>query len=415
MKKFYTFALAAVVAVSASAKSYEISQISGRMKARNVEKISLGEKSDLSLVTKMVKVKAAADAAAAPIEGDYRITIGDYYFQSSVGDFTESAKITRDGDKITISCDYFVDDVTAAYDEATGAITFTEGAVEPFNNNGTVLYYQFRPFAYDEKKGIVAGSYSATYADGIITFPADHGFSWPAFGDEAMTTSKGYMDLFDVISLETKANFVEYTECDWTENLIFGLFGQGDAVNTAVAKTAVTYNKVDKYYEIGDAFQATYAKIGFTSSSPALKVDASDPDNCVIELNPTGINGGEEEGEDGDYYLVSRSFAVSDPTAVADDQRIKCVEDEKTITITFPVKSTLLYAAGVQKLYTASPAVSTLVINKEDAGVSDIVVDQDSNAPVEYYNLQGVRVAEPAAGQLVIRRQGTKVAKVLVK
>lgn len=35
--------------------------------------------------------------------------------------------------------------------------------------------------------------------------------------------------------------------------------------------------------------------------------------------------------------------------------------------------------------------------------------------PVEYYNLQGVRLEEPAPGQIVIRRQGNKVEKILVK
>ena len=41
-------------------------------------------------------------------------------------------------------------------------------------------------------------------------------------------------------------------------------------------------------------------------------------------------------------------------------------------------------------------------------------VEADANAPVEYYNLQGVRVAEPANG-LYIRRQGNTATKVLVK
>lgn len=45
-------------------------------------------------------------------------------------------------------------------------------------------------------------------------------------------------------------------------------------------------------------------------------------------------------------------------------------------------------------------------------GISDITVDE--NAPVEYYNLQGVRVANPENG-LYIRRQGNKAVKVLVK
>lgn len=41
-------------------------------------------------------------------------------------------------------------------------------------------------------------------------------------------------------------------------------------------------------------------------------------------------------------------------------------------------------------------------------------IEADTNAPVEYYNLQGVRVANPESG-LYIRRQGNKVAKILVK
>lgn len=49
----------------------------------------------------------------------------------------------------------------------------------------------------------------------------------------------------------------------------------------------------------------------------------------------------------------------------------------------------------------------------DQAGIEDVVVD-DSNAPVEYFNLQGIRVTEPAAG-LYIRRQGDKATKVLVK
>lgn len=51
-----------------------------------------------------------------------------------------------------------------------------------------------------------------------------------------------------------------------------------------------------------------------------------------------------------------------------------------------------------------------------ESGIEDIVTDNvDENAPVEYYNLQGIRLSEPAAGQIVIRRQGSKVSKILVR
>jgi hypothetical protein len=47
-------------------------------------------------------------------------------------------------------------------------------------------------------------------------------------------------------------------------------------------------------------------------------------------------------------------------------------------------------------------------------GVNNITVDESSDAPVEYYNLQGVRVANPQGG-LFIKRQGNKASKVIIK
>jgi len=57
--------------------------------------------------------------------------------------------------------------------------------------------------------------------------------------------------------------------------------------------------------------------------------------------------------------------------------------------------------------------VKNLVIKGKSSGVAEIeVVDED--APVIYYNMQGVRVANPENG-LYIRVQGNKATKVLVK
>lgn len=54
-----------------------------------------------------------------------------------------------------------------------------------------------------------------------------------------------------------------------------------------------------------------------------------------------------------------------------------------------------------------------LVKGKKSSAVSDITVE-DEDAPVVYYNLQGVRVANPSNG-LYIRVQGKKATKVLVR
>ncbi len=63
------------------------------------------------------------------------------------------------------------------------------------------------------------------------------------------------------------------------------------------------------------------------------------------------------------------------------------------------------------KLFNGLPALNW---QEGNGGVQFITEDFDANAPVEYYNLQGIRVENPANG-LYIKRQGNKVAKVLVK
>lgn len=57
-----------------------------------------------------------------------------------------------------------------------------------------------------------------------------------------------------------------------------------------------------------------------------------------------------------------------------------------------------------------------LTLNLGDAGVQEIIADAAAeNGPVEYYNLQGMKINNPAAGQIVIRRQGNKSAKMIVR
>ena len=50
---------------------------------------------------------------------------------------------------------------------------------------------------------------------------------------------------------------------------------------------------------------------------------------------------------------------------------------------------------------------------KDEAGVEGI--EMDNNAPVKYFDLNGRSVNNPAPGQLLIKKQGNKASKVLVK
>ncbi len=73
---------------------------------------------------------------------------------------------------------------------------------------------------------------------------------------------------------------------------------------------------------------------------------------------------------------------------------------------------------GTIEIFIAAPRadamciVHTEIVSHDKASIEDVEVSED--AAVEYFNLQGVRVANPENG-LYIRRQGDKVTKVIVK
>lgn len=60
----------------------------------------------------------------------------------------------------------------------------------------------------------------------------------------------------------------------------------------------------------------------------------------------------------------------------------------------------------------ASTVKTLQILNSETVtGINAAIADSDD--PVEYFNLQGLRIAYPQAGQILIRRQGDKVEKIL--
>ena len=88
------------------------------------------------------------------------------------------------------------------------------------------------------------------------------------------------------------------------------------------------------------------------------------------------------------------TFESKEWTAAADD-------NASTVTFEVPSKGTNTYIKAI--------SVSCAKIL---SGVADIEA-ADDNAPVEYFNLQGIRVENPANG-LYIRRQGSKITKVIL-
>lgn len=79
----------------------------------------------------------------------------------------------------------------------------------------------------------------------------------------------------------------------------------------------------------------------------------------------------------------------------------------------YPLEYTLAeYDYETEEMFNALRIVYSDYVDA--AGVADIAAD-DASAPVELYNLQGIRVNGDAAPGIYIRRQGSKTAKVIIK
>ncbi len=129
-------------------------------------------------------------------------------------------------------------------------------------------------------------------------------------------------------------------------------------------------------------------------------------------------------GEDGDYILLSPYYwclnsEKDNSTMSAIVKRSYFSENNGKYTVTLQGAC----ASYFEKIGEAWPEMSTgselkhyLVFDLPvNAGIDGVVADDDvDNAPVEYFNLQGVRVENPAAG-LYIKRQGSKVEKVAIR
>ncbi|MBO5779706.1 MAG: hypothetical protein J6R27_01180, partial [Muribaculaceae bacterium] len=136
-------------------------------------------------------------------------------------------------------------------------------------------------------------------------------------------------------------------------------------------------------------------------------IDATDPENVVIEESVTGFDLG-----DGMVFLMSLP-AYHESYDKPENYGKMTEKDDDTYLISFPVNSVvageMYYQKGAMS-YANSNGGLFFEIPKAKSGVENVAVD---NVKAEYFNLQGVRVAEPSNG-IFIRREGSKVSKVMM-
>lgn len=154
-----------------------------------------------------------------------------------------------------------------------------------------------------------------------------------------------------------------------------------NAANLSLNKTTVYKN--DEGADMG-AEKPNYETI----SSAALVDGAIYINTAVYNYNQNFLKFG------GSYWFDGSEFSVAPATGTG-----------------------IAVGKGVMALATSDATqvgYTTYTFEQKQTAITDIEAEFDENAPVEYFNLQGIRVDNPSNG-LYIRRQGNKVEKILVK
>lgn len=204
-------------------------------------------------------------------------------------------------------------------------------------------------------------------------------------------------------------------ESDWK------FVGQGTMyegfICTVFEGDVVPHDKDVDIYE--DAARPGYYRIvgAFTDSSDTARdliIDATDPNFCRIHKQNIGI--------ETVYYGWTYIFSVSENGDFADyDDMVYQYPEWADRNITLDDKGFNIPKTSVLIWFPDYDETNVLVnSNAEDSyihfsrtGVEDAVVTPQG-AP-EYYTLQGVRVANPQKGEIVIVRQGGKTYKAVVR
>lgn len=406
MKKIFTLALAAAAVVGASASPLSV---------KNAPQIKLTESKNQLAATSLKTMSVASRADETTPE----LTGGEYVAQFAM-DFSDgfssanprTAKITKDGEGYVLDLglnglftDLTVNDVKlekVAYQGNDGTTTYFWGIPKDqvvmsqveLNDGSKVDVYIGGYAIYDMNQSTGAYEYVGNSSNLTPMFECS------ANGDFLELVQFGWQNTTAPVSGIWLAADIQGKTYDIGLDVMAPVYYQNNASYSTTMKSSEGDEDVSGEcyvlpveYNIGNGY-ATYGVVdcGGAIISIVDGKDATCYPNVALYYAGSAIYWGDAQNSS-DNFAAAGSFA----------------ENGDTKTISYPDLSWLL-GNGQELGYFEN----TTITFGGTGAINDVAVD-NNNAPVEYFNLQGVRVNEPVAGQIVIRRQGNEVSKLLVK
>lgn len=406
MKKIFTLALAAAAVVGASASPLSF---------KSAPQIKLTESKNQLTATSMktMSVASRADETTPELTGGEYVAQFAMDFQDGFGSANpRTAKITRDGEGyvLDLGLNGLFTDLTAK------DVKLEKVALE--DNDGTTTYFWGIPKGQVVMNDVelTDGSKVDVYIGGYAIYDINQ--STGAY--EYLGNSNAITPMFEC---SANGDFLRLIQFNWngTTAPVSGIWFAADIKgepydigldvmdpvyyqNNASYSTTKAGEEGDEdisgecyvlpvTYQQGSGYE-TYgvADCGGAIISLVDGNDATCYPNVAIYYAGSAIYWGDAQNS-ANNFTAAGSFA----------------ENGDTKTLSYDELSWLLGNGQELGYFT-----NTKITFGGTGAINEVAVD-NNNAPVEYFNLQGVRVNEPVAGQIVIRRQGNEVSKLLVK
>lgn len=407
MKKIFTLALAAAAVVGASASPLSF---------KSAPQIKLTESKNQLTATSLKTMSVASRADETTPE----LTGGEYVAQFAM-DFSDgfssanprTAKITKDGEGyvLDLGLNGLFTDLTV------NDVKLEKVALE--GNDGTTTYFWGIPKGQVVMEDVELndGSKVDVYIGGYAIYDMDQTTGAYAYKGNSS-------NLTPMFECSANGDFLKFIQFNWngTTAPVSGIWFAADIQgktydigldvmdpvyyqNNASYSTTMVGDEGDEevsgecyvwpvtYQQLGSGYE-TYGVVdcGGAIISIVDGKDATCYPNVALYYAGSAIYWGDAQNS-AENFAAAGSFA----------------ENGDTKTITYDDLSWLLGNGQELGYFT-----NTTITFGGTGAINEVAVD-NNNAPVEYFNLQGVRVNEPVAGQIVIRRQGNEVSKLLVK
>ncbi|MDE6296323.1 MAG: hypothetical protein K2L89_00610, partial [Muribaculaceae bacterium] len=252
----------------------------------------------------------------------------------------------------------------------------------------------------------------------------DEGYGYPV-------NKKGFFTIFmpgvEVKEYDPFEGLNLVGECKMQNNILDNIFGE----SSTPEGTVTVYEEPDRkgYFHIKDAFLAGDWNTAEQAATFDFQINLTNPDLGIIERTDT------QYVEDVDGLGQTEILSISEyelyysQTPLTPEQFLKeylpenpnenIYIDSANKRIIIEYGSILYLFSNSNQLYQATQGTNSWIQLPANyvlpvSGVNSVVAD-DVNAPAKYFNLQGMEIANPEAGQLVIVKKGNKATKVIVK